>query len=347
MISTSFIHACDDAYMIESTYEDNARDIYELTGTLDVLSQQRRDLMSFGIFTESKEGYYTESVADGIEKIGQKILDILKKFKEFMDDLFRKWKERSWQKKDDVQKLREIERKDPKLAARMEVAIQSNQLDFRSFKDINDFYKNCDEVLKEIEKKNVDPKSIRGKWEKAKSELNNKQGNVSAIATALGLVAAATGLMMTYENWKGKHADNLKKEGEAIRDAASIKMQRCSNEIDVLLKMKESGADYNGSTAAILAEMANEVDRISKVEVNKRLQFTRHVESQFATKARGLLTKIAKPVVDKYNSKAGYEKFTDNNTVYDKLIKERSAEHSRLQTVINKSASSADSRTPH
>lgn len=322
MISTSFIHACDDAYMIESTYEDNAREIYELAGTLDVLSQQRHDLMSFGIFTESKEEYYTESVSSAIEKIGQKILDIIKKFKEFMDDLFRKWKERSWQKKDDVQKLREIERKDPKLAARMEAAIQNNQLDFRAFKDINDFYKNCDEVLKEAEKKNVDPKSLRGKWEKVKAELNDKQGNIAAIAAALSLVALGTGCVIKYQQYKSNCAKKIAEEGDNIRNEASVKLQKISNEVDALTKMQQSGDDYAGSKAAILAEMANQVDAMSKVEVNKRVQLTRHIESQFAIKARTLLNKFGKP--------------KDDNNVFNELIKERSAEHSRLQTVIHK-----------
>lgn len=336
MINTSFIHACDDAYMIESTYEENARTINELTCTLDILSQQKRDLKMFGIFTESKEEYFNESASDVIEKIGQKILDIIQKFKDFMSDLFRKWKERSWAKKDDVQKLRELEKKDPKLAARMEAYVQNGDIDMKSFKDINDFYKNCDDILKEMEKKNVDPKSIKGRWEKAKAALNDKKGAVSAIATALGLIATASGLVITYQKYKQNCEKDMLNEADTIKAKAEKRMNDLEKEIIVLNHMDQDpnrDDKYVAEKAVILANMANEVDRVSKVNVNKRMMLVRKLESSFLTKAHQTYAKAFPKSVDKINEKAGYDKYNDTHGQIMSIRKEKMKEYNRLNTV--------------
>lgn len=335
MINTKFVHACDDTYMIESTYEDNARVIYELAGTLDVLSNQKRDLKMFGIFTESKEEYYEESVAGVVEKIGEKILDIIQKFKDFMNDVFRKWKERSWQKKDDVQKLREIEKKDPKLAAKLSIYVQKGDIDMKSFKDLNDFYKNCDEILKEMDKKNVDPKSIKGKWEKTKAALNDNKGTVAAIATTLGLIATASGLVIQYQKYKQNCANQLIHEGEQIKATAEKNMHEIEKQMVIIQKMDQDpnrDSKYAGSLASCCADMANEIDRVSKINVNKRMMFMRKVESQFAAKARQTYAKVFPKAADKYEKKTGY-KMTDTHHVLKQKYDALSKEHDRLQTV--------------
>ena len=339
MISTSFIHACDDAYMIESTYENNARTINELAGTLDVLSQQRRDLKMFGLFTESKEEYFGESVGDAIEKLGQKIIEIIERFKDAMKDIFRKWKERSWQKKDDVQKLREIEKKDPKAAAKLEAAIAKGDIDMNSYKDINAFFKDVDNILADIEKKNVDPKSLKGRLNRAKDALNDKKGTIAAIGTALGLVATATGLVITYQKYKEGCAKKISTEGENIRNEADVRMKKLRVEVTKLREMEQNGDPHAGSKAAILADLANEVDHVTRVNVSKRMTLMRSIEAKIAIGARKVYGSIFKGSVAKQNEKAGFNKFSDDHHIYAAEIKKRQEEFNRLNSVVRSSPS--------
>lgn len=314
MINTSFIHACDDMYMIESAYEANAKEIHELAGTLDALNQQRRDLQAFGIFTESKEEYFTEGVTNVIETLGKKILEIIQHFKDTMSDIFRKWKERSWQKKDDVQKLREIEKRDPKAAAKLQIAIEKGTLDMNKYKDIDAFFKNIDEIIDKIDKANVDPKSLKGRLNKAKEKLEKNQKTIAAVAASLGLVVTAGTIVLNYQKYKQNVAKQVETEGDNIRAQADKRMQKLKVEITKLKEMEKRGDSFAGSKAALCAELANEVEKVSTVNVNKRMQFARNCEVKFLTKVKSF-----KPGDDHGN--------------YKKEIKTRMDEYNRLSTV--------------
>lgn len=288
MINTSFIHACDDMYMIESAYEANAKEIHELAGTLDVLDQQRRDLQAFGIFTESKEEYFTEGVTNVIETLGEKILEIIQHFKDTMSDIFRKWKERSWQKKDDVQKLREIEKRDPKAAAKLQIAIEKGTLDMNEFKDIDTFFKDIDSILDDIDKANVDPKSLKGRLNKAKEKLEKNDKTLKAVATALGLVATAGTIVVTYQKYKQNTQDKINHELANTKNAAEVSMHKIDVKRKTLEKMANNGDQFAGSKLAILATLANESEKLCSVHCNKLMQLARSCESKFlvATKSR-------------------------------------------------------------
>lgn len=331
MISTGFIHACDDICMLESVYENNKREIYELAGTLDTLSYQRRDLQSFGLITESKEEYFNESVSGVIEKIGQKIIEIIEHFKNTMADIFRKWKERSWAKKDDVQKLREIEKKNPDVAKKIQIAVEKGDIDMNSYKDLNDFFKNVDDVLDGIEKANVDPKSLKGKVQKAKDCLVRNEKTIKAVASALGLVVTTGAIVINYQKIKKNISDKVEHEADNIQKDAQKRMIRINNELQALNKLEEDTDNYGGSRAAILAEMANEVDRASSLNVNKRMNFVRTVESKFFSKIRSLFKSVTAD--------------SDKADVISRLKQERTTEYNRLQEVQDNNWRSSNTQT--
>lgn len=272
MIHTSFIHECDRAYMIESAYNKNMADICAISGTLDVLNQQRTDLQMFGIFTESKEEYYTESVTDAIRTIGQKIMDIIEHFKEMIDDLFRKWRENRWSKKDSDQKIRDIAKRDPKAADRVRIALNSGDLDMNTFKDLNDFFTRCDDVLKNIEDKQVDPKSLRGKWNKAKECLERNQKTIAAIGTTLGVISTGAGIYYSYKKYKSSEYQNECGKKENIRKQAEHTMDVLVKKQEILNDLAKKGDELAASKSVIIAELAAEVDRQTNININKRIQ---------------------------------------------------------------------------
>lgn len=321
MISTGFIHACDDICMLESVHEQNRKEIYNLYETCETLSQQRKDLESFGLFTEAKEEYFTESVAEVIEKIGEKILAIIQKFKDTMSDIFRKWKERNWEKKDDVQKLRDIERKNPDIAKKVSIAVSKGDLDMNSFKDMNDFFKNVDSVLDELKKKDVPPDSLKAKIQKCKDGLVKNESTVKAVASVLGVVTAATGLVLFYPKFKTATGDYLLKQADYEKAEAENRLKRLQMEYDIIQeKAKTNGptvSEYAGSRAALLADLSNTISQQTCTHVNKLSALYRKFSVGFLTRFR-TITKTAK---------------TDNKLFVDEL-KKRDAEIKRLNSVI-------------
>ena len=286
MINTSFIHACDDICMLESAYEMNAREIHELAGTLDVLTTQKRDLQAFGIFTESKEEYFMEGVSNVIETLGKKILEIIQHFKDTINDIFRKWKERSWQKKDDVQKLRQIEKRDPKAVAKLQIAIDKGELDMNSYKDIDAFFKDIDNILENIDKANVDPKSLKGRLNKAKEKLEKNDKTFKAIATALGLVATTGTIIVTYQKYKQNTQEKINHELTNTRNEATRAINKIETKRKIIEEMETKGDQFAGSRMALLAEVANEEARITSVHCNKLLNLARSCESKLLVAAK-------------------------------------------------------------
>ena len=318
MIHTSFIHECDRAYMIESAYNKNMADICAISGTLDVLNQQRTDLQMFGIFTESKEEYYTESVTDAIRTIGQKIMDIIEHFREMIDDLFRKWRENRWSKKDSDQKIRDIAKRDPKAADRVRIALNSGDLDMNTFKDLNDFFTRCDDVLKNIEDKQVDPKSLRGKWNKAKECLERNQKTIAAVGATLGVISTGAGIYYSYKKYKTSQLGILDKENDDIRQRAEYGVKKIKKEIEILENMAAKGDETAASRAVILAEMAAEYEHITTDNINKRMNLKAKVTSLMFN----ALSKIKKPT-----KKSG--------EIIQKIIDEKETEKKRLEGVVD------------
>ena len=321
MIHTSFIHECDRVYMIESAYNKNMADICAISGTLDVLNQQRADLQMFGIFTESKEEYYTESVTDAIRTIGQKIMDIIEHFREMIDDLFRKWRENRWSKKDSDQKIRDIAKRDPKAAERVQIALNNGDLDMNTFKDLNDFFTRCDDVLKQIEDKQVDPKSLRGKWNAAKECLERNQKTISVISTALGAISTGAGIYYSYKKYKSGEYQNECGKKEAIKKEAEHRMDTIIKKQEILNDMSRKGDTLAASKSVILAEVAAEIDRRTNVNINKRIQLEAKIK-------RGLYEAMCKINPEKPDNPTGKKIVND-------LRKENMAELSRLTEVRN------------
>lgn len=317
MIDTKFIHACDDMYMLESAYDENAKEIREFAGSLDVLTRQKRDLQMFGIFTESKEEYFVEGFSNIVETLGKKIIEIIQHFKDTMTDIFRKWKERSWQKKDDVQKLREIEKRNPKAAEKLQIAIEKGTLDMNSYKDIDSFFKEIDDILDNIDKANVDPKSLKGRLNKAKKKLEKNDNTIKAVASALGLVATTGTIVVTYQKYKNNVQEKVNHELCNTRNEATVLINKIDNKRRIIEEMAARGDEFAGSRSAMLAEATNELSRTTTVHCNKLLEFARTCESRFLVAAKSRINP------------------GDDMTMYSRELSRLDEEERRLRTVRN------------
>ena len=271
MVSTAFVHALDDEYMTESAYEENIRHINAIIADMRLIEHQKNELMRFDIFTEAKEDFYTESFKDAVTNLGERIIKIFTDLKDRIKSLFRNHDETVWKKKNEDQKLEMIARKDPKTAERVKVALERGDLDMNSFKDIKAFFDDCDRVLDDLEKRAIDPKSVRGKWEAAKKKLSDNKDNVKIACTVIGCITATAGFYITYKKYKSGSLENLTKESEYIAKHAEKQSRRIENRLKILKNM-EKDAKTPTLECAIIGEMASELSRMETGQVGIRLK---------------------------------------------------------------------------
>lgn len=278
MIYTKEIHKFDSTAIANRTYNETMGFIESVAADYEIAYNQVRELKDFGLFTEDAGNGIINSVIEACRVLGQKIIEIIERMKNYISDKIADWKQNRWTKKSKEQKLREIERAAPGKIDDIRVALTNGDLEFATFKDLNDFLNNVDSILDEIAKKNVDPKSIRGKWENTKKKFLNNQDVFKNVITALGVIVSAGTLCLSYKKYKD---NKVARELDPTRDIGRIKetqakmknLANAAKNIDRELRV-EYGADYANQymeKSEILAMISAEVERISTGCIDKKV----------------------------------------------------------------------------
>lgn len=319
MIDTSFVHAYDESCAIDAEYNQNMTDINSCIGSIALADIQKRDLQSLGIFTESKENYYEESVASAVRSLGNKILEILQNLKDFIKDSIQKVKTKNWKKKDTDVKLARLKRNNPDAYNKLKFAVDTQGLDLNSFKDMKEFYSSIDEVLANIDKATIDPKSLKGKIEAAKTKLDNNSGTVKNVAAVLGLVVTAGGFVVTLKKY-----DQAKKKMYADYDTATDMLQ--TKIVDIEDKQAKLASDP--VRLHVLADAANALSAAGKKHTASLVKLIGKLETG--------ANKVISSAEGKYNDhlhnewkKAEHEQKKRNEVRFrSTLIKDQSTFHS-------------------
>ena len=291
MISTGYIHAQDDLWFLESTYHETMSFIDGVLGELSIRSMQGDTMRNLGVYTESQDEYYTEAAADAVRKLGEKVIEIINRIKEFISTMIGKIRGMGIKHKALGKDFAKIEKSNPELAEKIKVSVASGDIDFATMRGISDYYKEVDKIMEDIKKNKIDPKSLRGRLEAAKKKLNEKKETVQTIAAMLGLVTAATGIYWGYRKYQASRKqqetnfEQIEKEYEnAIRKAELAK--------DYLEKLPEEArpATRVGYVATVLAE----VERTSNIEMTKRMRFMEKYGTKFDNACKAILNKLGK-----------------------------------------------------
>ena len=265
MIDTSYVQALQEQNEIQRVYEESVNEINAITNPITIATMRREQEMELGIFTESGDDLYMESVKSAVTALGDKIIELLQRLKDFITGIPDKIKNASWNKADVDKKMDMIKKDDPKRYEAMKVYVDKGMLDFNTFKSMKDFYAGFDDLMDELEKKDADEKTLRGKFEKFKKSLVKNKDVIATTAAVLGLVATGTTIALNYKKFRNESDRALSNEASRQADQANRMYARMNKASKILAKDDVKG----NMKMTILANTELEVERQLNANVSK------------------------------------------------------------------------------
>ena len=265
MIDTSYVQALQEQNEIQRVYEESVNEINAITNPITIATMRREQEMELGIFTESGDDLYMESVKSAVTALGDKIIELLQRLKDFITGIPDKIKNASWNKADVDKKMDMIKKDDPKRYEAMKVYVDKGMLDFNTFKSMKDFYAGFDDLMDELEKKDADEKTLRGKFEKFKKSLVKNKDAIATTAAVLGLVATGTTIALNYKKFRNEYDRALSNEASRQADKANYMYTRMKKASHILAR---NGVDGH-TRMAILANTEVEVERKLNANISK------------------------------------------------------------------------------
>ena len=265
MIDTSYVQALQEQNEIQRVYEESVNEINAITNPITIATMRREQEMELGIFTESGDDLYMESVKSAVTALGDKIIELLQRLKDFITGIPDKIKNASWNKADVDKKMDMIKKDDPKRYEAMKVYVDKGMLDFNTFKSMKDFYAGFDDLMDELEKKDADEKTLRGKFEKFKKSLVKNKDAIATTAAVLGLVATGTTIALNYKKFRNESDRALSNEASRQADKANYMYTRMKKASHILAR---NGVDGH-TRMAILANTEVEVERKLNANISK------------------------------------------------------------------------------
>lgn len=276
MIDTSYVQALQEQNEIQRVYEESVNEINAITNPIRIAAMRREQEMELGIFTESGDDLYMESVKSAVTALGDKIIELLQRLKDFITGIPDKIKNASWNKADVDKKMDMIKKDDPKRYESMKVYVEKGMLDFNTFKSMKDFYAGFDDLMDELEKKDADEKTLRGKFEKFKKSLVKNKDAIATTAAVLGIVATGTTIALNYKKFRNETDRALSNEATRQADEANRLYARMNKASKILAKDDVKG----NMKMTILANTELEVERqlnanVSKISILKANLYTK------------------------------------------------------------------------
>lgn len=307
MIDTSYVQALQEQNEIQRVYEESVNEINAITNPITIATMRREQEMELGIFTESGDDLYMESVKSAVTALGDKIIELLQRLKDFITGIPDKIKNASWNKADVDKKMDMIKKDDPKRYEAMKVYVDKGMLDFNTFKSMKDFYAGFDDLMDELEKKDADEKTLRGKFEKFKKSLVKNKDAIATTAAVLGLVATGTTIALNYKKFRNESDRALSNEATRQADEANRLYARMNKASKILAKDDVKG----NMKMTILANTELEVERQLNANISK-----------ISTLKANLYTKFDK-LASKFMKDPNAVRSKNMSSIRDSVLKER------------------------
>lgn len=276
VISKDFIYGVTDYY--ESAYLQNLRDIDRIMQDYEARLAQKNILTGFGMFAESYDDAFMEAaIVDAVKKLGEKIIEIIKKFKQFISDCVGRIRGTKLKRQALGKDMTRLEAKNPELAAKVKVAINAGDINFATMKGISEYYKEIDKILDDIENNKVDPKSFKGRLERAKKCIINNKETVTAIGAFLGVVSTGS---IIYINWS-KHHRTIEQENAEMQNVireSTKRLERTQKYIDRLQSLPPDKQPH--TILGYYANVVNDIDYTSKLQITGREKFMNKVAAK-------------------------------------------------------------------
>lgn len=291
MISSAFINnGCED-----SLYND------ECNTFLNYLNECDKDITESFLDMKSKTDFITlESEIMGnisydnmivlesenknfIEKIGSKIIEITKKFAEFVSSIVDKIKDIAFKFKSNEKKMDILLKEHPELAKeKIQILCDEGGLEFKDISSLSDLDKEFDKIVKLAKEGKEDPNSLKARWRKASKKWINpdddrvtKVKKIAAAGTAtLSLITAIAFIKKEFAKNKRDltNANQANKEHEAtilhmMNHDPNSKVNQNSGYFTLLLAMhRERNGCYAKATQhnmSLINRMTNSIARVA------------------------------------------------------------------------------------
>lgn len=275
MISTAYIHAHDNFIAQETLYAETVSAFESYLNNIDLLGRQSENQKFFNESTEESESLIQESVSNIITQIGDKVIEICKRVKEFVDGVVNKVKTVLWNRKDNESKIDAILKKNPNASREtIKFALSKHKMSLTDVKDLSMFYKEIDGVLAAMDKDNIDPASLKGKIERAKEKLQKSSDTIITVGKTAGAIATLIGLYASVKKLKKEShtsLEEIERMSNAEKDKIEASIERLSRQskkgtTDDITKLK--------SKASILSYLSMEYEKSTKGVVSSRTKFT-------------------------------------------------------------------------
>ena len=197
---------------------------------------------------------YEDKKKNFFQKIGEAIITIFEKVRTAIQSAIDKVKEIAFGSKSDLQKLDTLIKKHPELKNEIVAAFNSGALDMKDIKSLKELDAAFEEIIRMSKEKDIDPNTLKGKWEKAKKKFqeDEKSWNVSKIANVTKTVFTAGTLVLTFGGVLKKNKDYLEKSNRENKELEAELEKRLRDEGAIKAADPSTGKGGTGKWTALL-----------------------------------------------------------------------------------------------
>ena len=246
MISVNYINSGftslyndDDCYSFLKYLEESDNEIRSIN--VKYKMDVSRVLMERSIMGDdgSYTNFFEAENKNFIEKIGAALIELGKKFNEMIDKMIDKIKDFAFKFKSNEKKMDMLVKQHPELGKeKIKVLCDKGGLDFSDINNMTKLNTAFEEILRASKKGDIDPASLKGKWETAKKKILGDDyekkgvvGAVAAVGTVLTVAVAVKKFKPEIADWKAKLNDIQSKEKVLDAEAyAAIKKDNANIE---------------------------------------------------------------------------------------------------------------------
>lgn len=156
------------------------------------------ELMMMESVSETTMMIYEDAKKSFLQRVGEKILELRDKFIEFIDKIIDKIKTFSFNHKSNEQKLRKLLKEHPEFKNDTLMAVKEGTLNLNNIESLKKLNDDFDEIIKLAKKGNVDPNSLKGKFEDAKEKHEKRLKKAAEIGKNTSIIITASLALATF-----------------------------------------------------------------------------------------------------------------------------------------------------
>ena len=245
--------------MLFREYSDEINDIYDNTNNICYemsLLEERVNIEQeiTGSVDDTLVLEYEEKKKNFFQKIGEAIITIFEKIRTAIQSAIDKIKEIAFGSKSDLQKLDTLIKKHPELKNEAICAFNSGALDMKDIKSLKELDAAFEEIIRMSKEKDIDPNTLKGKWEKAKKKFNEdeKTWKIVKVGAAATTVITAIKAVATFNGALRRNRDELQESNAKNRELEAELEKRLRDEGAIKAADPSTGKGGTGRWTALL-----------------------------------------------------------------------------------------------